>query len=165
MTGHHRARRLALQALCALDVQGTKARERVDYFIDDSKEPPQTIAFARQLLAKAVEHLAPCDQFLSRHARHWEMSRLALVDRNILRLAVGEILSGRTPMKVAITEALRLAKEFSTAESPRFINGVLDAVAKDILKETSRDAGDTGDKAKAEEERDEKGKQNGDRGT
>jgi len=79
------------------------------------------------------------DDLLVRHARHWELSRLALVDRNILRLGVCELRRGRTPLKVVISEALRLAQEFSTAESPRFVNGVLDAVAKEI-------AGDARDK-------------------
>jgi len=113
----HRARRLALQGLCCLDVQGRRAIDGVDAFLDDSRETGQTIL----------------------HARHWELSRLALVDRNILRLGVCELRRGRTPLKVVISEALRLAQEFSTAESPRFVNGVLDAVAKEI-------AGDARDK-------------------
>ena len=128
----HRARRLALQGICCLDARRQKTSEPVDHFIQDSKESPETIDAARKLLAGVCEDLPRIDEILARHARHWELSRLALVDRNILRLATWELRSGKTPHKVAIAEALRLAQEFSTIESPRFINGVLDAVAREL---------------------------------
>ena len=123
---------MALQALCCLDVQGDKVMDLVRLFITDSREAPETTAAAADMLDRAFASRQESDCWLSRHARHWELGRLALVDRNILRLAVCEMLSGRTPPKVAITEALRLAQEFSTAESPRFVNGILDAVYKEM---------------------------------
>ena len=132
MSGLHRARRLALQGLCCLDAQGEKVMDLVYLFIEDSRETPQTIAAARQMVAGAFARRDHCDEFLVRHARHWELGRLALVDRNILRLATGELLDGATPFRVVISEAIRLAKVFSTGESPRFVNGVLDAVAREI---------------------------------
>jgi N utilization substance protein B len=141
VSSRHRARRLALQGLCCLDAQGAKASELVHEFISDSTEDGQTIQAAHELTRDAFADWPACDQFLVRHARHWDLGRLAMVDRNILRLAAYELRSGRAPQKVVITEAIRLAREFSTAESPRFINGILDAVAKEI----SRDAGDAGD--------------------
>lgn len=101
-------------------------------FIADSHEPVETVAAANELLRLAYAAREESDQWLIRHAKHWDLKRLALVDRNILRLAVYEMLSGKTPPKVAISEALRLAQEFSTAESPRFVNGILDAVYKEI---------------------------------
>lgn len=101
-------------------------------FIEDSRESPQIIQTAGKMLAETFRESAKIDALLARHARHWEMSRLAMVDRNILRLAAWEISSGSTPPKVAISEAIKLAREFSTAESPRFVNGVLDAVAKEL---------------------------------
>ena len=137
MKSPRRARRLALQALCCLDVQGEHAMELAAMFITDSREPPETIAAAGELLRQAYATREKSDQWLSRHARHWELGRLALVDRNILRLAVHEMLSGRIPPKIAITEALRLAQEFSTAESPRFVNGILDAVYKEMRADVS----------------------------
>jgi transcription antitermination protein NusB len=142
----HRARRLALQGLCCLDVQGERGRELVRAFLDDSLEPADTLAAAHALLEAAWTARADCDALLARHAHNWELSRLALVDRNILRLGVCELRGGAVDAKIVITEALKLAQEFSTAESPRFVNGVLDAVAKEIRRETSRDTGDTGDK-------------------
>ena len=92
-----------------------------------------------ELLTSALASRDRCDTSLTRHARHWRLGRLALVDRNILRLGVCELLDGQTPPNVVIVEAVRLAKEFSTAESPRFVNGVIDAIAKDIQKTAGRD--------------------------
>jgi len=104
----------------------------LEEFLRDSREQPRAIAAADELLRGTWADLAACDELLARHARHWELPRLALVDRNILRLAAHEMRSGAAPPKVVITEAIRLAREFSTAESPRFVNGVLDAVAREI---------------------------------
>jgi len=136
MNHRHRARRLALQGLCSLDVQGVKALDLIYAFIDDSQDPPDAVADARTLLRDAWDDRDACDKLLAAHATHWDLARLALVDRNILRLAVHELLGLKLPPTIIITEALRLAQEFSSTESPRFINGVLDAVAKDIAKTT-----------------------------
>ena len=102
----------------------------VEKFIADSHESPETIDAARSLCQEVFADRDHCDELLARHARHWE-----LVDRNILRLAVHEVRSGKVPYKVAISEAIRLAEEFSTAESSKFINGVLDSIAKELLAE------------------------------
>ncbi len=121
-----------MQGLCCLDVRGNQAWDLVEQFIADSDELAGTIDTARKLLRGAFDDIPDCDEILSRHARHWDLSRLALVDRNILRVAVHEFRTQRAPDKVVISEALRLAEEFSMAESSRFINGVLDAVAKEL---------------------------------
>ncbi len=146
MSQRHRARRLALQALCCLDVQGERAREMIDEFIQDSRESAKTRTAARKLFTETFAVCGEIDALLTRHARHWELSRLALVDRNILRLATYELRGPKTPFKVVISEALRLAQEFSAAESPRFINGVLDAIAREI-------AGQEGDQETTMDER------------
>lgn len=134
MTSRHKARRLALQGLCCLDVQGDKSLGPVRDFIENSKESGETIAAACELTEGVLSDRDECDELLSRHARHWKLHRLALVDRNILRLAVHEIRANPDMFKVAISEATNLAQEFSTAQSPRFVNGVLDAVAKELLR-------------------------------
>ncbi len=133
MSRRHRARRLALQCLCCLDVQGAKVLDLVGEFVADSRENAETLTAARQLLIGAFEDTESCDELLARHARHWELPRLALVDRNILRLGAYELRAGRTPHRVVISEAIRLAKEFSSADSSRFVNGVLDAIAREVL--------------------------------
>ena len=79
-----------------------------------------------------VEHVAEVDDRIARHAEHWRMERMPAVDRNILRLAVYEMEHVGTPAAVAIDEALELARRFSNEESVQFINGVLDAVHREI---------------------------------
>ena len=124
---------MALQGLCCLDVQGRHVIDLVNEFIGDCNASPQTISTARETLQTALDDTDRCDELLKRHCRHWDLARLAMVDRGILRLAVHELLTAQTPPKVVIAESLKLAREFSTAESPRFINGVLDSVMKEIL--------------------------------
>jgi N utilization substance protein B len=143
---------LALHAVCCIDAQGPGAWSLVEVFIRDSRESSHIIDNAVTLLRKAFDDRPACDDLLRRHARRWELPRLALVDRNILRLATHEIRTGREDPKIIVAEALRLAREFSTAESPRFVNGVLDAVTKELRGENrSRDAGDTQDKKDIDE--------------
>ena len=122
--------------MCCLDSQGPGVMDLVRDFIGDSRESPEAISLAHELLAAAYGDTDRCDQILKRHCRHWDLDRLAMVDRSILRLAVHELLTGQIPPKVAITEALKLAREFSTAESPGFINGVLDSVMKEVSDST-----------------------------
>ena len=106
----------------------------VELFLTDSRESPETIQAARRLTEGAFAKVDELDALLARHARHWGLERLALVDRNILRLAAYEMAEEGLPHGVVITEALKLAKEFSTLESPRFVNGVLDSLAKELGK-------------------------------
>ena len=135
MNSRHRARRLVLQALCCLDAQGPGAWKLIERFIRDSDEASIVVDGAIRMLAEAFDDRPACDKMLARHARRWELPRLALVDRNILRLATHELRLGETPFKVVISESLRLAREFSSADSSRFVNGVLDAVAKEIQEQ------------------------------
>jgi N utilization substance protein B len=123
---------LALQGLCCLDVQGERAMGLVAEFIADCDEVPGTAEAARDLLLGAYRDRKDCDAILTRHSKRWGLERLAMVDRNILRLSVYEMLTDTAPCKVIISEALKLAQEFSTSESPRFVNGVLDAVRREI---------------------------------
>ncbi len=140
MKQRHRARRLALQGLCCLDVQGAKVTDLVDLFLTDSRESDATIAAARTFIRQTVCAMDEIDAVLARHAHNWDLGRLAVVDRNILRLAVWELRENMAPFKVVLSEAMRLAKEYSTAESPRFVNGILDAIEKELI---SRDTEDT----------------------
>ncbi len=136
MSRRFRSRRLALQGLCCLDVQGPGAKDLVDDFISDSRDPARALAEARRMIEGVLAKMPACDELLKRHARNWQLSRLALVDRNILRLGAWELLEGRTPKNVVISQAMKLAGEFSSAKSPGFVNGVLDALAKDIGRDT-----------------------------
>ena len=139
MSQNHRARRLALQGLCCLDAQGGGAMDLAVDFVKDSREGPRTVETACILLRETFADFEACDALLARHARRWDLGRLAMVDRNILRLATYELRTRRAPKKVVITEAIKLAREFSTAQSPRFINGVLDAIANEISGDAGND--------------------------
>ena len=114
-------------------------------FIGDCNASPETIASARDLLSGTLGDTDRCNEILKNNCRHWGLARLALVDRGILRLGVHEILAGQAPPKVVIAECLKLAREFSTAESPRFINGVLDSVVKEMATGNGQRATGDGD--------------------
>jgi N utilization substance protein B len=92
----------------------------------------ETRTFAEQLARGTTENLSVSDPLIAEHAEHWRLSRMALLDRLILRLAVYELLHADTPQAVVINEAIELAKKFSTDDSARFINGVLDALRRRI---------------------------------
>jgi transcription antitermination factor NusB len=140
----HRIRRLVLQGLCCVDSQGSSAWKSIEEFLRDSRETTMLIEQSLRTLRKAFDMRPQTDEMLLRNAGQWSLARLALIDRNILRLAVYELMEGTIPKKVVISEALRLANEFSTAESPRFINGVIDSVMHEIdaHKKDSSDHGD-----------------------
>lgn len=128
----HRARRLAMQALCCLDSQGPHVYDLAVEFIRESPDDLETRHLAEEMLAGAWAYRQQADSALAAQSLHWDIRRMAMVDRNILRLAVWELTERAAGAKVLITEAVKLAKEFSTGESPRFINGVLDAVARNL---------------------------------
>ena len=88
--------------------------------------------FADPLIRGTLEHRDESDSIIKKHARNWELHRIAAVDRNILRLAVYEMTHGGTPAPVTIDEALELARKFSNEESVQFVNGVLDAVRREM---------------------------------
>jgi N utilization substance protein B len=113
-------------------------------FLRESRETPEAVTEAEDIFQGAFAARARADALMAGESRHWDVGRMALVDRNILRLALWELLVGRAGKKVVISEALRLAKEFSSAESARFINGVLDAAARRIQEDAGSDAGKGG---------------------
>jgi N utilization substance protein B len=86
------------------------------------------ISFARELVAGVRRHREELDAVLEETAAHWTLGRMAATDRNVLRLAAYELLHGNTPGRVAIDEAIELAKRFGAAQSPQFVNGILDKV-------------------------------------
>jgi transcription antitermination factor NusB len=130
-----------LQGLCCIDAQGDKVRDLLDEFFESSRDDAETIKTARKLLDEILADQEACDEILIRHARHWQLGRLAMVDRNILRLGVFELrMLTSTPGSI-ITESLKLAQEFSSADSPRFVNGILDAVAKEISGDIGEEEG------------------------
>jgi N utilization substance protein B len=131
MGARRRARELALQMLYEHDVSGTDPRVMFERSTDLHKAPEGIQDFTRHLVAGTLEHRGELDAIISRQADHWRISRMPIVDRNILRLALFELLhEPETPRPVVIDEALEIAKRFSTPRSSQFINGILDGVLK-----------------------------------
>ena len=134
----HRARQQALQLLYQWDLRRTPLSEILTGYYEslliaeESPVRPRRDVFAEGLFAGAVKEIAAIDEQITRHAEHWKIQRMPSVDRNILRLAVYEMLHTETPPAVAIDEALELARRFSGEESVHFVNGVLDAIRKGI---------------------------------
>ena len=93
--------------------------------------PDDIAVFVRSLVKGTLEHLFEIDDYINRYAIEWDLTRMANVDRNLLRLAIYEIFYEGTPLNVAINEALELAKTFSHDEAPRFINGILGKIARE----------------------------------
>ncbi len=122
------ARALALQALFEIDLVGHPAQQVVQNRLEDEELNEEGAEFARQLVAGVTENKPQLDSLITRFAPEWPVDQLAIVDRNVLRLAFFELINlGDVPVKVAINEAVELAKTFGSDSAPRFVNGVLGA--------------------------------------
>jgi transcription antitermination protein NusB len=136
-SGRRRAREAALQMLYQAEVGRSSAGDAMATYwpARDPEEavPEATREFANRLVGGTLAQLGDIDARLSAHARNWRVERMAVIDRLVLRLAVYELLaSPETPAKVIINEAIELARTFSGDEAVAFVNGVLDAVRKDL---------------------------------
>jgi transcription antitermination factor NusB len=127
------ARRIALQGLYQLDVQGDSYLvEGLQGFVDQATDDPRVREIAYFMAKAAWTFHGTADQRLGRIAEKWPVYRMAVVDRNILRLAAWELMNyPETPPKVVLDEAISMGKEFSTADSGSFINGILDTLLKE----------------------------------
>ena len=135
MGSRRKARECALQMLFAADVAEMPADDVVrSYWAELGESDLDTTArdFATRLALQTLSNLELLDERIRSRAEHWRISRMAVVDRNILRLAVYEFLYEPTPRTVAINEALEIARRFSTYEATQFINGILDAIKRDL---------------------------------
>jgi N utilization substance protein B len=134
MSSRRRSRQRALQVLFLWDARRQSVDDVLDAYYDTlfSEEQPGRDPFVSELVQGTIQNLAEVDERISRHAEHWRMERMPAVDRNILRLSVFEMTHLGTPAAVAIDEALELARKFSNEESVQFVNGVLDAVHREL---------------------------------
>jgi len=134
-TARRAARRAALQVLYSWDV-GRSAPEAAlgAYFAEHAREADDAFrAFVSELVQGTAADVAAIDAVIGRHSQHWRIDRLAVVDRLILRMAVWELQHAPgTPPAVVINEAVELARAFGSDESPRFVNGVLDAIGRTL---------------------------------
>ncbi|HEX5137155.1 MAG TPA: transcription antitermination factor NusB [Planctomycetota bacterium] len=128
-----RGRELALQLLYMVDARGDEALLGVDEFLrEEAPDETEAHEFARELLSGTLDHQEEIDKAISAAAQNWNLRRMALVDRNILRMAVFEMLFAKDiPAKVSINEAIEMGKRFSTQQSGAFINGILDRIRRE----------------------------------
>jgi N utilization substance protein B len=138
----HRSREAALQALYAADIGGefdvARAEASLDALAEHFELPSGARAFAKDLVVGVATERSEIDRRITEVAHRWRLERMAAVDRNVLRLAAWEIVFAGTPREVAIDEAVELARRFGDDSSPRFVNGVLDALARTAAGEAPR---------------------------
>ena len=124
-----KARELALQALFCMDMTGDTSEEMLQRFCDHYDPPAKARPFFLELIRGVNGSRALIDQLIERFSRNWRLSRMSCVDRNIMRIAVYEMLFCRDiPAKVSINEAIDIGKKFGSSESGAFINGILDSI-------------------------------------
>ena len=137
MGTRRKARECALQMLFAADVTETPETVLARDYWNELGQPEideATREFATKLAAGALREIDTIDERIRSRAEHWRIPRMAIVDRNVLRLAVYEFLFEQTPHTVVINEALEIARRFSTFEATQFINGILDGIKHDLEK-------------------------------
>ncbi|MGE5643618.1 MAG: transcription antitermination factor NusB [Byssovorax cruenta] len=125
-----RARALALQVLYEVDIANHLPGDIYKLRLEESPLPEDLAEFARQIIFGVLPLTTTLDHLIAKYAPEWPLDQIAAIDRNILRMALWEFaVSGETPLKVAINEAVELAKLYGSDSAPRFINGVLGALA------------------------------------
>ena len=146
-----RSREFALQLLYELDIAPSETADVLDDFwkdrtdlaltspekmaLEEDKKEPEVRDYTEKLVRGTLENKVSIDAMIERYAENWEIQRMACVDRNILRLATYEILHiDEIPVKVAINEAVELAKRYGEQDSSKFVNGILDRIAKTECK-------------------------------
>ena len=131
MGARRKARELALQMLYQHDLSGNSADAVIGTFEDLQKSKANTREFATRIFRGTLDHLAQIDEMIVAQADNWRLERMAVVDRNIIRMSVYEFLHETdTPKLVIIDEAIEIAKKFGTQKSSQFINGILDGILK-----------------------------------
>jgi len=140
MPNRHLARSIAMQSLFEWDFRGQPTAALpaiVEHNLQEFGPGLEEGGFSKDLVSGVIEHLAEIDELISRFAPSWPISQITITDRNILRLGVYELkFSKEVPPKVAINEAIELAKSFGGAASGKFVNGVLGSMYNDLVKET-----------------------------
>lgn len=132
------ARSVALQALYEIDCTHHSPAQVLRYRLEETPLPEPAVKFARCLVYGVLQHRAVLDAYIQKQAPEWPLEQVAIVDRNILRMALYELAQdSRTPLKVVINEAIELGKTFGSDSTPRFVNGVLGALAP-LRKEVAR---------------------------
>ncbi len=132
------SRILAMQALCQWEVQGDASSQALAEFLAVQNSPPEAIAYATELVQAFWRQQGDIDQRIASASIKWDLARISPVERNVMRVAIVELMGGEVPAKVVLDEAIEIGREYGGEESPRFINGVLDAVFQGIGAELGK---------------------------
>ena len=125
-----KARAVALQALYEIDSVGHDIEETLTHLLDNVNSPEESVVFVHELVNGVIQNREEIDRNIKSFAPAWPVKQIQLIDRNILRLAIFEILlDNRVPVKVVINEAVELSKTFGSDNSARFVNGVLGSIS------------------------------------
>jgi transcription antitermination protein NusB len=125
-----RARSAALQALYEIDITGHAPGVVLSDLLQEAELEPELVDFTREIVLGVYPLFETLDHFIAEHAPEWPLDQVAIIDRNILRIALWEFaVYEKTPIKVAINEAVELAKAYGSDSTPRFVNGVLGSLA------------------------------------
>jgi transcription antitermination factor NusB len=139
MSARRKARELALKALYAYEISGSAPPQISDDIISNSEIKEEAKRFSQILFEKAVKNIEKIDNLIKAGVKSWDFSRIALVEKNILRIGICELLFfSETPVAIVINEAVELGKKYGEKDSKSFINGVLDYMAKALEKERFR---------------------------
>jgi N utilization substance protein B len=130
MTLRRKSREFALQLLYQWDLRSEDPARLEENFWKSARAAESTRKFAHELFTGAVAAAPEIDKLITAHAANWRLERMGAIDRSLLRLGAYELRFGTAPPKVVINEAVELAKLFSDADAPAFINGILDAINK-----------------------------------
>jgi N utilization substance protein B len=130
-----KSRELAMQMLFQADIgKQSPDQVRATFWKSVDAVEPEVRGFAEDLFRAALERQEQVDELISANSRHWRIERMPAVDRNLLRMAVGEMLGFKsTPFPIIINEALEIARRYSAPESINFLNGILDAIGHSLL--------------------------------
>ena len=131
-----KSRELAVQALFYMDISKNDSQETVELFCDNFVHSKNAVPFLLELVNGVIDYRSKIDYIIERFSSNWKIGRMSCVDRNIIRLAVYELLfCDNIPSKVSINEAIDVGKKFGTEESGAFINGILDSIRIALEKE------------------------------
>lgn len=127
------SRELVIQFLYLTEMNEGDLQVQLKNFWENNSCRPEVQSFAEDILNNIFDHKKEIDAWLEKYSDNWTLSRMAVIDRNLLRLAASELMYSKTvPPKVAIDEAVEIAKKFGSEDSPNFINGVLDRILKEL---------------------------------
>ena len=135
MSRRRKAREIALQTLYAQEVSGTDWKTAFDDNVERRKPSDEAVEYAERLVTNVMEERATLDSLIRDRLENWALERVSIIDRTILRIALSELLHcPEVPANVIMNEAIEIAQKFSSADAGRFVNGVLDRLAREVRK-------------------------------